>query len=61
MVFASVTTSTKTLLLMKAEGLIGDKQFIVILSAHYKEKMKYRERDKNNFLPLFLNLYRVNK
>jgi hypothetical protein len=38
MIFASATTSSQTLLLIKAEGLIGDKQFIAILSEYYKEK-----------------------
>jgi len=31
---------------MKAEGLVGDKQFIAILSEHYIEKMQYHKRDE---------------
>jgi hypothetical protein len=46
MVFASATTSSQTLLLLQAEGLIGDKQFIAILSGHYIEKMQHQERGK---------------
>jgi hypothetical protein len=59
MVFAFVTTSTQTLVLMKAEGLIGDKQFIAILSENHKGQMQYKGCDRNNLLPLILNLYHV--
>jgi len=35
--FVSITTSSQTLLFMKAEGLVGDKFLIVILSVFYQK------------------------
>jgi len=37
MVFASITTSSQTLLLVKVEGLIGSKLLIVILPVFYEK------------------------
>jgi hypothetical protein len=57
MVFVSVTTSSQPLLLLKAEGLIGDKQFIAILSEHYKGKILCKKKPEKNLLPLILYLH----